>query len=74
MDKKLYLAYLGGKMPDGRWGEEHEIVVVAASDQEEAKELAKAKWSGIRQGLHIDCLQEISELDGYTVTLKAKNS
>ena len=70
MSQKLYFAYLGGKMPANRLGEEHEVVFVVASDSAEAKRKAKEKWSGdVKEGLHVDCLKEITEVDGWNITL-----
>ncbi len=66
---QLYVAYLGGKMPPGRIGEDHETVLVVAEDPAQAKLKARAKWQGIGAA-HLDMLSEISTIDGYKITLK----
>ncbi len=64
----LYAAYLGGPLPDGRMGEDHEMVMVVADDLQQAKALATAKWSGAGRG-HVDAVQQIDMVDGYEVSL-----
>ena len=64
----LYAAYLGGPLDDGRMGEGHEVVLVVAADLAEAKARATAKWRGAAPG-HLDALERIVQVDGYTVTL-----
>lgn len=70
MDQKLNFAYLGGKMPGDRYGEEHEVVFVVAGNKEEARQLAKEKWAGeVKEGLHVDCLKEITDIDGWKISV-----
>jgi hypothetical protein len=64
----LFVAFLGGPMPDGQMWEGHEIVMVVAPDLVEAKALARAKWSGTGRG-HVDALQRIDMVDGFEVSL-----
>ncbi len=64
----LYAAYLGGPLSDGRMGEDHELVMVVADDLRQAKDLAKAKWSGAGRG-HVDAVRQIDMVDGYEVSL-----
>jgi len=64
----LYAALLGGPVASGRMGEDHEVVFVVASSPEEAKKLAKAKWSGDGRG-HVDATQRIDAIDGHAVTV-----
>jgi hypothetical protein len=64
----LFAAFLGGPVEDGRMGEDHEVVFVVASDINEAKGLAKSKWSGVGRG-HVDAVQRVDQIDGYEVTL-----
>ena len=64
----LYAAYLGGPLTDGRMGEGHEVVLVVAADRTDAKAKATAKWRGAPPG-HLDALERIVRVDGYTVTL-----
>ena len=42
--KKLYVAYLGGAAGEGRFGEDHEVVVVVADGQMGAMSKARTKW------------------------------
>lgn len=65
---KLFVAYLGGKMSAGRIGEDHETVLVVASNIQEAKIRARAKWKGIGAA-HLDMLTEVSVIDGYRIEL-----
>jgi len=64
----LYAAYLGGPLDGGRIGEDHEVVLVAAADRDEAKVRAEAKWRGAPPG-HLDALVRIDQVDGHQVTL-----
>jgi hypothetical protein len=64
----LYAAYLGGPLADGRMGEGHEVVLVAAADRVDAESRAVAKWQGTPPG-HLDALERILRVDGYDVTL-----
>jgi hypothetical protein len=65
---KLYIVFLGGNLPPNRFGEDHEIVTVVANSQEEAKKLAKSKWSGYGKA-HIDGIMQVVVVDGYKVNL-----
>ena len=64
----LYAAYLGGPLDDGRMGEGHEVVLVAAVDRREAAARAVAKWRGAPPG-HVDALERIVRVDGFDVSL-----
>lgn len=64
----LYAAYLGGPLDEGRMGEGHEVVLVAAVDRTDAKAKAVAKWRGAPPG-HLDALERIVRVDGWAVTL-----
>jgi hypothetical protein len=64
----LYAAYLGGPLDEGRMGEGHEVVLVVAADRTDAKVKAAAKWQGAPPG-HLDALERIVRVDGYSVTL-----
>lgn len=64
----LYVAYLGGPMPDGQMGEGHEVVTVVADDPVDAKAKARAKWSGHGRS-HVDALQRVESVDGFRVEL-----
>jgi hypothetical protein len=64
----LYAAYLGGPLDAGRLGEDHEVVLVVATDSADAKAKAKAKWRGAPPG-HLDALVRIDRVDGHQVSL-----
>ena len=64
----LYAAYLGGPLDRGRMGEGHEVVLVVATDRDDAATRAKAKWRGAPPG-HLDALVRIDRVDGYEVSL-----
>ena len=64
----LFVAYLGGPMDGERMGEGHEVVLVVAQDLDQAKSLAKAKWSGSGRG-HLDAVRQIDMVDGFEVSL-----
>jgi hypothetical protein len=68
----LYAAYLGGPLADGRMGEGHEVVLVAAADRADAGTRAVAKWRGTPPG-HLDALERIVRVDGFDVTLTASS-
>lgn len=64
----LFVVYLGGKVAEGRMGEDHEVVVVVAMDVVAARKAAKAKWSGLGDP-HVDAVQQLDRIDGYQVDL-----
>lgn len=65
---KLFVVYLGGKVAEGRMGEDHEVVVVVAYDVTSARKAAKTKWRGLGDP-HVDAVQELDVVDGHQVTL-----
>ena len=67
------MAYLGGPLADGRMGEGHEVVLVAAADRADAEVRAVAKWSGAGRG-HLDALQRVDRVDGFAVALSEAGS
>lgn len=64
----LYVVYLGGQSLPGRMGEDHEVVVVVATDVPAARKAAKAKWSGVGSA-HVDAVQQLDVVDGHKVAL-----
>jgi hypothetical protein len=64
----LYVAFLGGPLSNGRMGEGHEVVMVVAEDLQQAKSIAKAKWTGSGRG-HVDAVRQIDMVDGFEITL-----
>ena len=69
----LYVAYLGGPMPEGQMGEGHEVVAVVADGEVDARAKAKAKWNGYGRS-HVDALQRIESVDGFRIDLVATGS
>ncbi len=65
---RLFVVFLGGDLPDGRIGEDHEVVFVAADDLKSARTAAKRKWRGSGRA-HIDAAAEVGAVDGYQVRL-----
>jgi hypothetical protein len=70
---KLFIVYLGGKLAEGRVGEDHEVVAVAAEEPVEARKKAKAKWRGVGDP-HVDAVVEYLVVDGHQVTLTPVDS
>ncbi len=67
---KLFVVFLGGKLQDGRVGEDHEVVPVVAEDSHDARVRARKKWKGLDQkSVHIDSMMELSSVDGHDVSL-----
>jgi hypothetical protein len=70
---KLFIVFLGGKLAHGRLGEDHEVVAVVAENKEEARLQAKLKWNGLNQdGVHVDAVEELIEVDEYEIVLQRK--
>lgn len=67
---KLYQILLGGKRDEGLFGEDHQIILLIANNLDEAKKMAKTKWNGIQDGLHVDDIKEIDVVDGYDILLR----
>lgn len=66
---KLFAVYLGGDPEPGRLSEDHETVLVVAGDLPAARAAARAKWHG-RGRAHVDAVQELDVVDGFTVRLE----
>ncbi len=69
-DAALYAVYLGGDPPDGRMGEDHEVVFVVGEDIKEVRRLARAKWGGAGKA-HVDAVARLDRVDGYQIRLAA---
>lgn len=68
-ESALYAVYLGGDPPDGRMGEDHEVVfVVAGDDMKEVRRQARAKWGGAGKP-HVDMVQRLDRVDGHEIRL-----
>ena len=65
---KLYLVYLGGKHKEDLILEDHRVFLVVAQNIEQAKEEAKARWNV--DGVHVDGIKQITEVDKYQIILK----
>ncbi len=66
---RLFLVYLGGDLPPGRLGEDHEVVVVAATDLTSARAAGRAKWRGTTRA-HVDAVRQLDVIDGYEIRLE----
>lgn len=64
----LYVVYLGGRLAPGRIGEDHEVVLVVADDEQDARRKAKRKWRGGAKA-HVDAVARVGVVDGHRVTL-----
>ena len=64
----LFVVYLGGPLAPGRIGEDHEVVLVIAEDETDARAKAKAKWRGDSR-VHIDAVSRVNVVDGHKVTV-----
>ena len=72
-EPKLYVVFLGGDPAPGRLSEDHEAVVVVATDVAGARSAARAKWAGTSKS-HVDALQHVGVIDGYQVRLEATDA
>lgn len=63
----LYAVLLGGKIRKNHLMEDHHLVFVVASDEKEARKLAKLKWDV--EEVHVDGTQLIKSVDGYSINL-----
>lgn len=68
-EKKLFAIYLGGRIK-GCTTEIHDIAFVAGTKVEDTYPELVKKWIGNKDNVHIDSILELSELDGYQITLK----
>jgi hypothetical protein len=73
VEPRLYVVYLGGEVVAGRMGEDHEVVLVAATTVKEARRLAKRKWKGVGRA-HVDALAVVHRIDGHDVRLEAADA
>lgn len=64
----LYVVYLGGPLAPGRIGEDHEVVLVVAEDDADARAKAKRKWRGDSR-THIDAVTRVGVVDGHRVSV-----
>jgi len=71
--EKLYAVLLGGKIREENLMEDHQLVFVIASDEKEARTLAKLKWPEA-ESIHVDGTQHIKQVDGYRINLEKSNN
>ena len=71
--RALFAVYLGGDPPDGRMGEDHEVVFVVGDDIKDVRRRARAKWRGAGVA-HVDAVQRLDRVDGFDITLSAGDS
>ncbi|VXB27804.1 DUF1543 domain-containing protein [Brevundimonas sp. G8] len=65
---RLFAIYIGGEHPAANI-EVHDMRFVAAPSIEATHETLLAQWWGREGTLHIDCWSEISQADGYEISL-----
>jgi hypothetical protein len=65
----LYAAFLGGELPTGRMGEDHEVVFVVAEDTTSARRAARKKWGGDGRA-HVDAVTRLDMIDGFAISLE----
>lgn len=67
---KLFAIYIGGEVERANI-EVHDIRFVVARTIGDTHAELRRQWWGIPKSLHIDCWAEISDIDGYRVTLRS---
>ncbi|MFN7108834.1 MAG: DUF1543 domain-containing protein [Brevundimonas sp.] len=65
---RLFAIYIGGEHP-GANIEVHDMRFIAAPTIEATYEILLAQWWGREGTLHIDCWSELSQADGYEISL-----
>ncbi|WP_425984163.1 DUF1543 domain-containing protein [Brevundimonas sp. TWP1-2-1b1] len=65
---KLFAIYIGGEHPAANI-EVHDMRFIAAPSIEATYETLLAQWWGREGTLHIDCWSELSQADGYEISL-----
>ncbi|WP_404337729.1 DUF1543 domain-containing protein [Sphingomonas sp. MMS12-HWE2-04] len=66
---KLFAIYIGGEHPSAHI-EVHDVRFIVAERIRDTHAQLRAEWWGSPGTLHIDCWAEISQVDGYAVTLR----
>lgn len=67
---KLFMVYLGGAAGNSNI-EVHDIRFVAGNEITDTYQTLRTNWFGHQKGLHIDSYVEITNIDGYQVSLVA---
>lgn len=70
---KLFAVYLGGRAPRCNT-ELHDVVFVVGEKIEDTYQQLMEKWFGIADGLHLDSWMELSQVDGFRITLAREKS
>jgi len=65
---KLFAIYIGGEHPRANI-EVHDMRFIVAPSLEETHDALRSEWWGRPGSLHIDCWAEITQADGYEVSL-----
>jgi hypothetical protein len=65
---KLFAVYLGGKCK-GAQIEVHDIAFVTGPEIKSTFRKLQASWFGIKSSVHVDSWIEVSQVDGYKVSL-----
>lgn len=68
--KKLFVAYVGGKTKTSNI-ELHDIRFVVGHTIEDCYHELQSQWWGTPESLHLDCWGQLTQADGYTITLHA---
>jgi hypothetical protein len=68
---ELFAIYIGGEHP-GAHIEVHDVRFVIAKSVRETHAKLRADWWGTPGTLHIDCWAEVTQVDGYDVTLRSE--
>lgn len=69
MIPKLFAVYLGG-LAESSHIEVHDVRFVAGNTIEDTFPALRREWFGLQKGLHIDAYLEITQVDGFSVTLQ----
>jgi len=66
---KLFAVYIGGEFK-GANIELHDMRFVLADSIDDTHDELRRQWWGIPESLHLDCWSELTQADGYKITLK----
>lgn len=66
--EKLFMIYIGGKVPKGNI-EVHDVQFVVAETFEDTFEVIRSRWFGIPESLHIDSYKILEGVDGHQIRI-----
>jgi len=70
----LFACYVGGRA-DGCNIELHDVIFAVGEKIEDCYSHIRSSWFGSAERLHLDCYLELSQLDGYDITVgKSENN